>query len=93
MLDCTDSDPFAELRVEVARQEEHRYMMQQMIGRSLLPGETVHHRNGIRHDNRPENLELWTKAHPPGQRVTDLVKWAKEILTLYQSQIDTGEIR
>lgn len=37
---------------------EHRYVMGQIIGRKLLPGEDVHHRNKQRDDNRPENLEL-----------------------------------
>jgi len=53
---------------------EHRLVMEQVLGRYLLPGENVHHKNGIRNDNGPENLELWTRPQPYGQRATDVLQ-------------------
>ena len=54
---------------------EHVYVKEQELGRRLAPGENVHHKNGIKDDNDPGNLELWLVMQPTGQRVTDLMAY------------------
>ena len=67
------SSGYNQIKIDGVWLMEHRHVMSLTLGRPLEAHERVHHRNGNRADNRPENLELWkvTKKDPAGVRAAD----------------------
>lgn len=66
-----NQEGYVSIRVDGKYIYEHRLVMEQQLGRKLLPTETVHHKNGVKDDNRPENLEVWVGRHGRGVRLED----------------------
>lgn len=66
--------PYANGRKEI---HVHVMVMEMHIGRSLFPGECVHHKNGIKTDNRLENLELMQHTDHSAQHSKELSRSRK----------------
>lgn len=64
------------IRVGGKTKLEHRHVMEQLLGRPLLPEEQVHHKDERKRNNNPKNLELMPNAKAHGEEHA----WDKEEL-------------
>lgn len=68
-----DNQGYRRIYVNGHEVREHRIVAEQVLGRPLASGETVHHKNGVRSDNSPSNLQIYPShsSHMKEHMTTD----------------------
>ena len=87
-----DPNGYVRLWIDGRMKFEHRHVVEQALGRPLRPSENVHHLNGVRDDNRLENLEVWVTRQIKGQRPEDIVAWVVEQYPELVQQAMNGQV-
>ena len=75
-----DAKGYRVLSIAGRQYKEHRLVMERKLDRPLKSSERVHHIDGDKLNNDPSNLEIWTHAHPSGQRLSDKIQAAVDLL-------------
>jgi len=85
---AVDRDGYVTVRINGKQYAEHRIVLEKKLGRPLTHSEIGHHLNGIRNDNRPENLiALPRKRHSPITIIEPHQKRIRELeLSIYNLQ-------